>query len=159
MDRRQFFFNTTVVALAAVGVTFPETAQAVTPEVYLSWEPSEMPVPITTPEAGATQTEVSAYIKNVMGKCAEYILWEPNDLKTRDKYVGLIDGALDFCARHGHIYEYKVVCDESNNTPELISQNGFAATVYVRYNTTLKYSAIEMVISHNSSTFDEVVTS
>jgi len=50
-------------------------------------------------------------------------LFEPNDKITRDQIKTIIEGSMnDLVAKRG-IYDYLVVCDESNNTPARIARN------------------------------------
>jgi phage tail sheath protein FI len=50
-------------------------------------------------------------------------LFEPNDKITRDQIKAIIDGAMnDLVAKRG-VYDYLVVCDDSNNTPARIARN------------------------------------
>jgi hypothetical protein len=60
------------------------------------------------------------YIRTIVGNG---FLFEPNDKITRDQLKQIIEGALnDLVAKRG-VYDYLVVCDSSNNTPDRIARN------------------------------------
>ena len=64
-----------------------------------------------------------AFIRNRLEVIGKNFVFEPNDQLTRDEIKGSIQGLLnDLVAKRG-IYDYLVVCDESNNTPARIDRN------------------------------------
>jgi hypothetical protein len=63
------------------------------------------------------------YIRTILARVGDGFLFEPNDKITRDQIKNIIEGAInDLVAKRG-IYDYLVVCDESNNTPTRIARN------------------------------------
>jgi hypothetical protein len=63
------------------------------------------------------------YIRTILASVGNGFLFEPNDKITRDQIAGIISGAVnDLVAKRG-VYDYLVVCDESNNTPTRIARN------------------------------------
>ncbi len=63
------------------------------------------------------------YIRTILANVGNGFLFEPNDKLTRDQIKGIIEGAMnDLVAKRG-IYDYVVVCDTTNNTPERIARN------------------------------------
>jgi phage tail sheath protein FI len=63
------------------------------------------------------------YIRTILASVGNGFLFEPNDKITRDQIKNIISGAInDLIAKRG-IYDYLVVCDETNNTPTRIARN------------------------------------
>jgi hypothetical protein len=63
------------------------------------------------------------YLRTVLRGVANQFLFEPNDKITRDQIKQLIESLLnDLIAKRG-LYDYLVVCDESNNTSDRIARN------------------------------------
>ena len=63
------------------------------------------------------------YIRTILASVGNGFLFEPNDKITRDQLKQLIEGAMnDLVAKRG-LYDYLVVCDSTNNTPERITRN------------------------------------
>jgi hypothetical protein len=63
------------------------------------------------------------YIRSILGGISNSYLFEPNDKITRDQIKQAIEGAMnDLVAKRG-VYDYLVVCDESNNTSDRIARN------------------------------------
>jgi hypothetical protein len=64
-----------------------------------------------------------AFIRGRLNEIGKTFVFEPNDQITRNEITNAIDGLMiDLIAKRG-IYDYLVVCDESNNTPARIDRN------------------------------------
>ena len=64
-----------------------------------------------------------AFIRGRLETIGKTYVFEPNDQTTRDEIKGAIEGLMnDLVAKRG-LYDYLVVCDESNNTPARIDRN------------------------------------
>lgn len=64
-----------------------------------------------------------AYIRRQLTVAARPFVFEPNDQLTRQQISGVVESLMvDLVAKRG-IYDYLVVCDESNNTPARIDRN------------------------------------
>jgi len=63
------------------------------------------------------------YIRTVLSTVGNGFMFEPNDTITRAQIKNVIEGVFnDLVAKRG-IYDYSVVCDDTNNTPDRISRN------------------------------------
>ena len=63
------------------------------------------------------------YLRTILASAGNGFLFEPNDKITRDQIKNIISGAInDLVAKRG-IYDYVVVCDDTNNTPTRIARN------------------------------------
>jgi len=64
-----------------------------------------------------------AFIRGRLEEIGKTFVFEPNDQITRNEITNAIDGLMiDLVAKRG-IYDYLIVCDESNNTPARIDRN------------------------------------
>jgi phage tail sheath protein FI len=79
--------------------------------------------PITSSMDRINVARLINYIRTILGTVGNGFLFEPNDKITRDQIKNLIESTLnDLVAKRG-IYDYMVVCDTSNNTPDRIARN------------------------------------
>ena len=63
------------------------------------------------------------YLRTVLDSVARPFIFEPNDTLTRNQVKQAFESVLnDVVAKRG-IYDYLVVCDETNNTPDRIDRN------------------------------------
>jgi hypothetical protein len=63
------------------------------------------------------------YIRTILATSGNAFLFEPNDKITRDQFKQVIEGAMNDLVSKRGIYDYLVVCDTSNNTPDRIARN------------------------------------
>jgi hypothetical protein len=63
------------------------------------------------------------YMRTQLDKIVKPFLFEPNDKITRDEIKGVVDSFCNDLIAKRALYDYLVVCDESNNTPDRIDRN------------------------------------
>lgn len=63
------------------------------------------------------------YIRTILATVGNGFLFEPNDKITRDQIKNIISGAINDLVSKRGVYDYLVVCDDSNNTPTRIARN------------------------------------
>lgn len=84
-------------------------------------------------------------------------LFEFNDPITRSNFVNIVEPYLrDVRAKRG-ITEYLLVCDESNNTPDVIDSNQFVADIYVKPARSINFITLTFVATRTGVSFVEVV--
>ena len=88
---------------------------------------------------------------------AEAVLFEQNDSTTRGGFAASIGSYLsEIQARRG-LTDFLVVCDESNNTPEVIDRNEFVAELYLKPTRSINYVTVTLTATRTGVSFAEVV--
>ncbi|NDB84747.1 MAG: hypothetical protein EB127_18880, partial [Alphaproteobacteria bacterium] len=88
---------------------------------------------------------------------SRYTLFEFNDEFTRAQFVALVEPFLrDVKGRRG-IYDFRVVCDTTNNTPEVIDRNEFVGDIYIKPARSINYIKLNFVAVRTGVAFEEVV--
>lgn len=64
-----------------------------------------------------------AYIRKALQPLANNFLFEPNDKVTRDQIKQSVEGLMNDLVAKRALYDYVVVCDDTNNTPDRVSRN------------------------------------
>jgi hypothetical protein len=91
------------------------------------------------------------YIKKALAPVARSVLFEQNDAITRSRFKIAAEGFLDRIVGQRGITEYKVICDTSNNTPEVVEANYFVADVLIKPVTSINYVRITLTNKDLSS--------
>ena len=82
---------------------------------------------------------------------------EFNDQFTRAQFVSLVEPFLrDVQGRRG-ITDFRVVCDTTNNTPEVIDSNRFVGDIYIKPARSINFIQLNFVAVRTGVSFDEVV--
>ena len=96
-------------------------------------------------------------IEEACAAAARSVLFEFNDEFTRDSFKSMVDPYLrDVQARRG-ITDFLVVCDETNNTGQVIDNNEFRADVYVKPARSINFITLTFIATRTGVAFDEVV--
>jgi phage tail sheath protein FI len=96
-------------------------------------------------------------LEKAISTAAKFSLFELNDEFTRAQFVSLVEPFLrDVQGRRG-IYDYRVVCNETNNTGEVIDRNEFVGDIYVKPAKSINFIQLNFVAVRSGVAFDEVV--
>ncbi len=96
-------------------------------------------------------------LEKAIARAAKYSLFEFNDAFTRAQFVALVEPYLrDVQGRRG-IYDFRVVCDETNNTPEVIDRNEFIGDIYIKPARSINFIQLNFVAVRTGVAFDEIV--
>ena len=90
-------------------------------------------------------------------RLAEGVLFEQNDATTRAGFAGALNSYLSEVQARRGVTDYLVICDETNNTPDVIDRNEFVAEVYVKPTRSINYITVTFTATKTGVTFSEVV--
>ena len=88
---------------------------------------------------------------------AQNVLFEFNDEFTRAEFVNIVEPFLREIKGRRGISDFRVVCDETNNTSDIIDNNQFVASVFVKPARSINYVTLNFVAVRTGVDFDEVV--
>lgn len=88
---------------------------------------------------------------------AEAVLFEQNDTTTRAGFAASIGSYLSEVQARRGVTDYLVVCDDSNNTPEVIDRNEFVAELYLKPTRSINYVTVTVTATRTGVSFAEVV--
>lgn len=96
-------------------------------------------------------------LEKAISRAAKYSLFEFNDEFTRAQFSAMVEPFLrDIQGRRG-IYDFRVVCDTSNNTPEVIDRNEFIGDIYIKPSRSINFIKLNFVAVRTGVAFEEVV--
>ena len=97
------------------------------------------------------------YLEQAISAAAKDVMFEFNDALTRSSFVNAVEPFLrDVQAKRG-IQEFRLICDESNNTAAVIDANEFIADVYIKPNRSINFIGLTFVATRSGVSFSEVV--
>ena len=94
--------------------------------------------------------------KRVKG-LAEGVLFEQNDEITRSGFNAALSGYMSEVQARRGVTDYLVVCDTSNNTPEIIDRNEFVAEIFVKPTRSINFVTVTVTATKSGVSFQEVV--
>jgi hypothetical protein len=96
-------------------------------------------------------------VEKAIERAARAQLFEFNDLITRTNFVNIVEPYLrDVKAKRG-ITEFVVICDETNNTPDVIDSNQLRADIFIKPARSINFIGLTFVATRTGVSFEEVV--
>ena len=95
--------------------------------------------------------------KNI-ARFSKFQLFEINDEITRSAFKGACDPYLRNVQGRRGIYDFLVVCDDSNNTPDVIDRNEFQAEIYIKPARSINFITITFVATRTGVSFNELIS-
>lgn len=96
-------------------------------------------------------------LEKAIANASQFQLFEFNDQFTRAQFVSLVEPFMrDIQGRRG-MYAFRVVCDETNNTPQIIDSNAFIGDIYVQPAKSINFIRLNFIATRTGVDFSEVV--
>ena len=96
-------------------------------------------------------------LERAIGRAAEQVLFEFNDEFTRAEFVNIVEPVLREVQGRRGITDFRVVCDETNNTAAVIDRNEFKADIFIKPARSINYVTLSFVAVRTGVDFEEVV--
>ncbi len=92
-------------------------------------------------------------VKRQVSGVADRFLFEPNNAATRARFVNQITPLLSLIQLQAGIEQFKVICDESNNTPLDVEQNKMNGRIVVVPTRAVEFISIDFIVTNSGVTF------
>ena len=97
------------------------------------------------------------FLEEAISAAARDQLFEFNDEITRTNFVNIVEPFLrDVQSKRG-IFDFRVVCDETNNTAAIIDSNEFVADIFIKPARSINFIGLTFVATRTGISFDEVI--
>ena len=95
-------------------------------------------------------------LEKAIAIAAKYQMFEFNDSFSRAQFKNLVEPFLrDVQGRRG-VVDFRVKCDEANNTGEVIDRNEFVADIFIKPNRSINFITLNFVAARSSVSFEEI---
>jgi len=95
-------------------------------------------------------------MEKAIATAAKFQLFEYNDSFTQAQFRNLVEPFLRVVQGRRGISDFRVVCDNTNNTGEVIDSNNFVADIYVKPNRSINFITLNFVAARSSISFTEI---
>ena len=97
------------------------------------------------------------YIENTIEPSLLPFLFENNNDRTRARVFGIVDQFLSTVQAGGGLVEYKVVCNSTNNSAQVIDNNQLNVDIYVKPPKAIEFIQLQTIITASGVSFNEIV--
>ena len=98
-------------------------------------------------------------LEKTIAQAAIDMLFEFNDEFTQRRFVSMVEPFLKDAQGRRGLTAFKVIADESVNTPQVIQNNSFVGQIYIKPNYTISDIRLDFVVVNASASFEEVIGS
>ncbi len=92
-------------------------------------------------------------LKRYIGQIGNTLVFENNTIATRNSFLSQVRPYLDSIQSKGGLYAYKVVMDDTNNTPDTIDRNQLVGQIWVQPAKSIEYVILDFNVTPTGATF------
>ena len=96
------------------------------------------------------------YLEKITKKTMQYFIFENNTLFTRSRILNTLSPFYERVKSSDGIFDYLIVCDERNNTPEVIDQNELVVDIYIKPVKTAEFILVNFFATRTDASFEEI---
>lgn len=97
-------------------------------------------------------------LETAVKNTVKYFVFEPNTLFTRTQVVNTLTPIFDNAKNTQGVYDYLIICDERNNTPEIIDQNTLVVDIYIKPTRAAEFILANFYATRTGVSFQEIVS-
>jgi phage tail sheath protein FI len=92
-------------------------------------------------------------VKKYIASATKYLVFEQNTAATRNRFLNIVNPYLESIQQRQGLYAFRVVMDETNNTPDLIDRNIMYGQIFLQPTKTAEFIIIDFNILPTGATF------
>ena len=92
-------------------------------------------------------------LKSYIGQVAQTLVFEQNTAATRNNFLSIVNPYLETVVQRQGLYAFKVVMDESNNTPDVVDRNQMIGAIYLQPTKTAEFIILDFNVLPTGATF------
>lgn len=93
-------------------------------------------------------------LKKYIASTARYLIFEQNTIATRRRFLSVVNPYLDDVQSRQGIFAFRVVMDDTNNTPDVIDRNLLVGQIFIQPTRTAEYVVLDFNVLPTGATFD-----
>ena len=93
--------------------------------------------------------------KKFIASATRYLVFEQNTSETRNRFLSIVNPYLESVQQRQGLYGFKVVMDESNNTPDVIDRNQMVGQLFLQPTRTAEFIIIDFNVLPTGAAFPE----
>ena len=92
-------------------------------------------------------------LKSFIGQTADTLVFEQNSITTRNKFLATVNPYLENIKQKQGLYAFKVIMDDSLNTPDVIDRNQLVGQIYIQPTRTAEFINLDFILQSTGAEF------
>ena len=93
-------------------------------------------------------------VRKYIASSSRYLVFEQNTSETRNRFLNIVNPYLDSIQQRQGLYAFRVVMDDTNNTPDVIDRNILAGAIFLQPTKTAEFIQIDFNILPTGASFN-----
>lgn len=98
------------------------------------------------------------FLEKATRATVKYFVFEPNTLFTRTQVINVLTPIFDIAKNTQGLYDYLIICDERNNTPDVIDQNELVVDIYLKPVRAAEFILVNFYATRTGQDFSELLS-
>jgi len=94
-------------------------------------------------------------LRKFIASSSKYLVFEQNTAATRNRFLGIVNPFLNSVQANSGLSAFKVVMDDSNNTPDVVDRNELRGQIFIQPTRTAEFIVLDFIIQPTGAAFPE----
>ena len=94
-------------------------------------------------------------LKKFIASSSRFLVFEQNDSSTRARFMNIVNPFLESVQANSGLSAFKIVMDESNNTPDVIDRNQLVGQIFIQPTRTAEFIVLDFTVLPTGAAFPE----
>ena len=94
-------------------------------------------------------------LRKFIASSSRYLVFEQNTASTRNRFLGIVNPFLESVQANSGLSAFKVVMDDSNNTPDVVDRNELRGQIFIQPTRTSEFIVLDFVVQPTGAAFPE----
>ena len=94
-------------------------------------------------------------LKKFIASSSRYLVFEQNTVATRNRFLNIVNPYLESVQANSGLSAFKVVMDDSNNTPDVVDRNRLVGQIFIQPTRTAEFIVLDFVVQPTGAAFPE----
>ena len=94
-------------------------------------------------------------LRKFIASTSRYLVFEQNTAATRNRFLNVVNPYLNQVQQNSGLSAFRVVMDDSNNTPDVVDRNQLVGQIFIQPTRTAEFIVLDFVVQPTGATFPE----
>ena len=94
-------------------------------------------------------------LRKFVASTSRFLVFEQNNTKTRNRFLNIVNPYMEQVQSNSGLNAFKIVMDETNNTPDIVDRNILYGQIFVQPTRTAEFIVLDFTVQPSGATFPE----
>ena len=94
-------------------------------------------------------------LKKFISSSSRFLVFEQNTISTRNRFLNIVNPFLESVQANSGLSAFRVVMDDSNNTPDVVDRNRLVGQIFIQPTRTAEFIVLDFIVQPTGASFPE----